>query len=453
MWNDGYVMGIDYINAYFYGLNPLNIDFNLTLAGVKNTKDSSISYLELGFGKGYSLALHSVCNKGEFIGVDFNPSFAFNTKELSPNSKIYNESFKDFYKRAISEKMSFDYIVLHGVWSWINSKNKKYIQKIIDKCLNIGGIVYISYNSFPGWEGGYSLQKILKAFEERQNETPTTKIKNSLEILEQFSKIPMSFLQQNPKAKEEILYILNQDISVLAHEFFNKHWSCHHFLDIAEMMQECKCEFASSANVLWHFDDLTLSQEELNFLNTLQCPLLQEQIKDFFVNRKFRADLFIKGKCMLSTQEREQKLLKTAFVLLREDAKIQGLENIAEVQKIYSKILNFLTLDNFAPKTIEQIIQACDITLLQVLQILCVMMTYQITAPTQNISQTQIQNAKAFNHKALQQNHDKIYLASPLIGGGFSITQQEATKIRDYLNNKNLPTNLNLGFYQQLSIL
>lgn len=27
MWNDGYVMGIDYINAYFYGLNPLNIDF------------------------------------------------------------------------------------------------------------------------------------------------------------------------------------------------------------------------------------------------------------------------------------------------------------------------------------------------------------------------------------------------------------------------------------------
>lgn len=89
---------------------------------------------------------------------------------------------------------------------------------------------------------------------------------------------------------------------------------------------------------------------------------------------------------MLSTQEREQKLLKIAFVLLREDAKIQGLENIAEVQKIYSKILNFLTLDNFAPKTIEQIIQTCDITLLQVLQILCVMMTHQITAPTQNIS-------------------------------------------------------------------
>lgn len=46
------------------------------------------------------------------------------------------------------------------------------------------------YNSFPAGKGGYSLQKILKAFEERQNGTPTTKIKNSLEILEQFSKIP-----------------------------------------------------------------------------------------------------------------------------------------------------------------------------------------------------------------------------------------------------------------------
>ncbi|OCR06065.1 hypothetical protein BA920_02620 [Helicobacter pullorum] len=171
-------MGIDYINAYFYGLNPLNIDFNLTLASVKNTKDSSISYLELGFGKGYSLALHSVCNKGEFIGVDFNPSFAFNTKELSPNSKIYNESFKDFYKRAISEKMSFDYIVLHGVWSWINSKNKKYIQKkIIDKCLNIGGIVYISYNSFPGWEGDILCKKSLKLLKKDKMERPPQKSK------------------------------------------------------------------------------------------------------------------------------------------------------------------------------------------------------------------------------------------------------------------------------------
>lgn len=64
------------------------------------------------------------------------------------------------------------------------------IQKIIDKCLNIGGIVYITTILFPAGKGGYSLQKILKAFEERQNGTPTTKIKNSLEILEQFSKIP-----------------------------------------------------------------------------------------------------------------------------------------------------------------------------------------------------------------------------------------------------------------------
>ncbi|OCR14846.1 class I SAM-dependent methyltransferase [Helicobacter pullorum] len=178
MWNDGYVMGIDYINAYFYGLNPLNIDFNLTLAGVKNTKDSSISYLELGFGKGYSLALHSVCNKGEFIGVDFNPSFAFNTKELSPNSKIYNESFKDFYKRAISEKMSFDYIVLHGVWSWINSKNKKYIQKKSLINASISAELYILATIlFPAGKGDILCKKSLKLLKKDKMERPPQKSK------------------------------------------------------------------------------------------------------------------------------------------------------------------------------------------------------------------------------------------------------------------------------------
>ena len=179
MWNDGYVMGIDYINAYFYGLNPLNIDFNLTLAGVKNTKDSSISYLELGFGKGYSLALHSVCNKGEFIGVDFNPSFAFNTKELSPNSKIYNESFKDFYKRAISEKMSFDYIVLFCMeyGAGLIQKTKNIFKKsLINASISVE-LYILATILFPAGKGDILCKKSLKLLKKDKMERPLQKSK------------------------------------------------------------------------------------------------------------------------------------------------------------------------------------------------------------------------------------------------------------------------------------
>lgn len=247
----------------------------------------------------------------------------------------------------------------------------------------------------------------------------------------------MDFLSANPKAKNEIAHILNQDNAVLAHEFFNHHWSCHHFLDIAETLQKCQCDFASSANVLWHFDFLTLSQEQHALLDLTYDSLLQEQLKDFFVNRKFRADLFLKGKFLLSPKEQESKLLNTAFILLRKDAKIQGMENLASVQQIYLGVLDFLASNAWEPKTLQSIMESCKLPLMQALQILCVMMSYHAIAPTQAFTQSptqsQRQQAKAFNTQAIKQDKERIYLAAPLLGGGFAISKQEAIALQNYL--------------------
>ena len=41
----------------------------------------------------------------------------------------------------------FDYIVLHGVYSWVNAKTRDNIRKFIASRLKKGGIVYLSYDS------------------------------------------------------------------------------------------------------------------------------------------------------------------------------------------------------------------------------------------------------------------------------------------------------------------
>jgi len=41
----------------------------------------------------------------------------------------------------------FDYIGLHGIWSWISDENRQVIVDFIRKKLKVGGVLYISYNT------------------------------------------------------------------------------------------------------------------------------------------------------------------------------------------------------------------------------------------------------------------------------------------------------------------
>ena len=71
----GYATELEYVDDFIPALNPLWIDFSLTLAGVECPKpQGKFRYLELGFGLGNSFTLHASCSEGEFKGNDFIPA-------------------------------------------------------------------------------------------------------------------------------------------------------------------------------------------------------------------------------------------------------------------------------------------------------------------------------------------------------------------------------------------
>jgi hypothetical protein len=40
---------------------------------------------------------------------------------------------------------------LHGIWSWVSEDNRQIILDFIDRKLKPGGVLYLSYNTQPGW--------------------------------------------------------------------------------------------------------------------------------------------------------------------------------------------------------------------------------------------------------------------------------------------------------------
>ena len=123
-----------------------------------------LSYLELGYGQGLSINIHAAANDGTFWGTDFNPvqtahAMAF-AEASGANVGLLNASFAELAART--DLPEFDVIALHGIWTWISEENSRHIVDIIRRKLRVGGIVYISYNCFPGWAPAAPLRHLMK---------------------------------------------------------------------------------------------------------------------------------------------------------------------------------------------------------------------------------------------------------------------------------------------------
>ncbi|RAI18286.1 class I SAM-dependent methyltransferase, partial [Rhodoblastus acidophilus] len=150
-WTAGYVADIGYTYGYYAELNPVQAQLALLNQGLVCPQIGAAC--ELGFGQGLSANIHAAAGPARWHGADFNPSQAGFAQELAAASgsgaALYDDAFADFANRP--DLPDFDYICLHGIWSWISDENRQVIVDFVRKKLKVGGVLYISYNTLPGW--------------------------------------------------------------------------------------------------------------------------------------------------------------------------------------------------------------------------------------------------------------------------------------------------------------
>lgn len=150
-WTAGYVTDIGYTYGYYSELNPLHMKIALLNAGL-DAQHVGVA-CEIGFGQGLSINIHAAASGTDWWGTDFNPAQASFARQLAKasgnNAKIFDEAFADFCSR--SDLPEFDTIGLHGIWSWISDANRRILVDFVRRKLRAGGVVYVSYNTLPGW--------------------------------------------------------------------------------------------------------------------------------------------------------------------------------------------------------------------------------------------------------------------------------------------------------------
>ena len=211
---------------------------------------------------------------------------------------------------------------------------------------------------------------------------------------------------------------------------------------MAQLMEEAKCSFATSAMPLDHIDMCHFTDETLAFLNKVQNGIFKEQLKDYCKNTQFRKDIFVKGAHRISPRQREQRLLNTKFALIAPikdfSYKVQCLRGELNLNKeMCDKIFNALEKDSNRAKTLQEIIESTKISFQEIQSNIILLIHQKIIAPVQEVTKEIAQRAKAYNDNTLAQNllaDTSHWVAAPSIAAGFAINNVDKILLYAYLH-------------------
>lgn len=434
-WTSGYVADINYIYGYYSELNPLRMKLAFANAGFRLPEINTAC--ELGFGQGISVNLHAASSAVSWYGTDFNPAQAGLAQELAQasasNANLYDQAFEEFCER--SDLPGFDYIGLHGIWSWISDDNRRVIVDFIRRKLKVGGVLYISYNTFPGWASFAPMRHLLTTHSEvigAEGHGIVNRINEAVVFAEKLLAINPGYARANPQIAERIKHIKGQNRHYLAHEYFNRDWHPMHFATMGEWLSPAKLNFACSVHLLDHINVLNLTNEQQDFLNNIPDAMFRESVRDFIVNQQFRRDYWIKGGRKISSMEQIEltRAIKLIMIVQREDAlmEVNGALGKAMLNgAVYEPILDFMAdLKIKSIGQIEEALKSRGVALTQIMQAIMILVSTGQIALVQD--ESAIAKAKKQTDKLNQyllrktfSSEEINFLASPVTGGGVAV--------------------------------
>lgn len=121
--------------------------------GVATPEVTTARVLEIGCGGGGNLIpVAAAFPDARCVGVDLSPVQIKEARERAQAANLGNIEFRTGSVTDVDASWGdFDYIVCHGVYSWVPDEVRRAILRIVAERLADSGAAVISYNVLPGW--------------------------------------------------------------------------------------------------------------------------------------------------------------------------------------------------------------------------------------------------------------------------------------------------------------
>ena len=290
-----------YVSKPFSSTNINNLQAKAKMYGLKPVPLKGARVLELGASCGGNIVTQALYYpETTFTGIDLSGVQVKHGNDIINAIGLKNVTLLEKDILDIDESFgTFDYIIVHGIWSWVPDVVKDKILSICNVNLSDNGIAYVSYNTYPGWKRLEQLRDIMLYSEKRAKDQDllerTLYTKNVLKMVDDTMNIDDRSRAQSAYKINNIHNVLNSNDYYVAHEYleaFNDPVYVSDFIDRARK-QGCAYigdEVLQRSFITWLADDVTNNIRALSHDNYVD----KEQFYDYVYDTQFRMSLLTK---------------------------------------------------------------------------------------------------------------------------------------------------------------
>lgn len=192
---------------------------------------------------------------------------------------------------------TFDYIIVHGIYSWVPDVVKDKILEICRQNLSANGIAYVSYNTYPGWKRGDIVRDMMMyANIYHQNlplEERTLRSKAVAGVIGDMIDTMVVKSKYQDGLKESIDKVLKDPNYYVAHEYLEDVNDPIYFHEMMKRSQDHDLVYVCDAE-LFYTCKMTLGDGVRKKVEQLAQGdrFIVEQCIDYYLGTTFRRSLF-----------------------------------------------------------------------------------------------------------------------------------------------------------------
>ena len=267
-----------------------------TLFGMKPVPPERARILELGCaGGGNLMPIASQFPNASCIGIELSNLQSEDAKIALNFTGLKNIEIKHGSIADIKPELGqFDYIICHGVFSWVPEEVREAILRVSSQNLSDNGIAYISYNTMPGWYLRGMVRDMMLRHVEGIKDTAakTAQARALLGFLVKSTESHTSPYAAYLRAEAEFLD--KQPDAYLFHDHLEEHNKAYFFQDFIRFASQYGLQFLGESTLsnMWTGN---LSKETSQKLESIQDGVLSGHYMDCIVGRSFRETLLVRS--------------------------------------------------------------------------------------------------------------------------------------------------------------
>ena len=274
--------------ARIYGLDP---------APIKGAR-----VLELGSSCGGNIIPQALYYpEATFTGIDLSSVQIKHGNELIESMGLTNVTLLEKDIMDIDDDFgTFDYIIVHGIWSWVPDSVKDKILSICNRNLSDRGIAYVSYNTYPGWKRLEQMRDIMlyseKQCKSQSLQERTAYTKNVLKLIGETMNMDQRSQEQSGYKIDNINRVLQANDYYVGHEYLETFNDPVYVSEFIERAEHQGCVYIGDKSIeksfiTWLDDKVVDNIKALANGNHKD----KEQYYDFVYDTQFRMSLLTKA--------------------------------------------------------------------------------------------------------------------------------------------------------------